>query len=281
VKLYKFMKAKLCRKVLNGRVRFTEYVHLNDPYETEVSLTPQALRRSLEALRKRGLREDEIAALKRQEMLLRRVAPEFVRISATQLSDEQINRVLNLSIYENADFMISEFRDLQNRLRERVGLFCLSARWESHLMWAHYADSHRGVVVEFDRLEDAFSGDETELLGEVKQVLYSEDVPQLDFFTRSTELLFLTKSREWEYEKEFRILLPVSECYPDGNQDDPIYLYELRRDRISSVIFGLRMPDNEKQEIEMTIRNDPLLHHVRMFQVAPCPGQFLLTKTSA
>jgi|SRR5580658_5344823 hypothetical protein len=42
------------------------------------------------------------------------------------------------------------FRWLMSSFERRHGVLCLSEAPANLLMWAHYADSHRGFVVEFD-----------------------------------------------------------------------------------------------------------------------------------
>ncbi|KNE87154.1 hypothetical protein PSTG_19467, partial [Puccinia striiformis f. sp. tritici PST-78] len=35
-------------------------------------------------------------------------------------------------------------------LNKSIGIFCLSEKPDSELMWSHYADSHQGFVIEFE-----------------------------------------------------------------------------------------------------------------------------------
>ena len=81
-------------------------------------------------------------------------------------------------------------------------------------MWSHYADGHRGICLEFDRGND--------LIGTTQQVKYRKTYPE---WTNPYEMpdpldLILTKSEEWWYEREWRIVAtpldgPLKICNAD------------------------------------------------------------------
>ena len=102
----------------------------------------------------------------------------------------------------------------------RYGIFCTTLRHDSLLMWAHYAQSHQGAVLQF---APDFKRDS--VLCASKPVLYAKERP-LPYSSRSDLLrhcitmspeestkrmldkLIFTKSLEWEYEQEFRLVIP-------------------------------------------------------------------------
>ena len=71
-------------------------------------------------------------------------------------------------------------------------------------MFAHYADCHRGCVLEF-------TIDWNDEIGQVFPVTYSETYPQLDYFRmrqdgiRLMKDLLLSKYVQWQYEAEYRV----------------------------------------------------------------------------
>ncbi|AIW17175.1 DUF2971 domain-containing protein [Vibrio tubiashii] len=96
---------------------------------------------------------------------------------------------------------------IESKLQEVV-VTCFTERPTEPLMWAHYADDHKGVCYCFDR-------DNLEFKGNFKRqsVQYSNKVPDLLVFENSTteaqlEMyipnLICTKSEAWAYEKEIR-----------------------------------------------------------------------------
>lgn len=87
-----------------------------------------------------------------------------------------------------------------------LGILCLTVRNDNNLMWAHYADSHRGVCLRFDISRDL------DTFCFPKQVTYDDKVMKFNYI-RSwnlrkgadvTEAIF-HKSAEWSYEQEYRV----------------------------------------------------------------------------
>lgn len=94
-----------------------------------------------------------------------------------------------------------------------IGSLCTDYR--NPLMWAHYADSHKGFCIEFDC--SAETGQDLPLF----PVIYSKDMVKMpwkycltpegtkdpEFSARLIQAV-LTKDDVWKYENEWRILLP-------------------------------------------------------------------------
>ncbi len=104
------------------------------------------------------------------------------------------------------------------------GVFCLSERCDSILMWSHYADCHKGICIGFDTTYFKQP--------HIQKVEYSDKYPKLNYYKSSPEemdrgILF-SKSEEWAYEREWRIVVPEIE-----NR-----VVNLSSDSISSIIFG-------------------------------------------
>ncbi len=97
-------------------------------------------------------------------------------------------------------------REMIEKVRDTLGLLSLTSVNDDLLMWAHYADAHRGICLEFDTATDEH------LIGAAMPVRYQQDYPVLDFFkTDAFEVghtVALTKSLAWSYEQEWRTLKP-------------------------------------------------------------------------
>jgi hypothetical protein len=88
-----------------------------------------------------------------------------------------------------------------------VGVISFTENHNNLLMWSHYADQHKGVVIEFDykRLE-AFFNERFSMDNAIERVLYNrERSPSLHDDICIKDFL-LTKSDDWLYEKEHRVL---------------------------------------------------------------------------
>lgn len=55
--------------------------------------------------------------------------------------------------FENLPSADSTFQSSYDILKSRMGISCLSESDDSLLMWAHYANNHCGICVEYELLE--------------------------------------------------------------------------------------------------------------------------------
>ena len=115
------------------------------------------------------------------------------------------------------------------------GICCFSEVNDDILMWSHYADKHQGVCVEFRPRyhEDPFA--------RIVQVTYPQKYPSIKLCEEDRiEEMFAAKSKHWEYEKEWRVILAES---ADSSQ-------KIYPDEISGIIFGCQIrPDDEVKVI--------------------------------
>ena len=89
-------------------------------------------------------------------------------------------------------------RIAQNRFRDELGVFCLTARPDNQLMWVNYARSHTGFVLGFRTDVPFFQADGRTL----REVVYQSHPPLFD--TTSEESACFYKSQAWYYEEEWR-----------------------------------------------------------------------------
>lgn len=109
---------------------------------------------------------------------------------------------------------IKKFRSDFEDLRTRMGITCLSETDDSLLMWAHYAKNHSGICVEYELLE--FSD---KLHFSPVPIVYSDErvsIHTLENLENDMLGLFIesltSKSPEWSYEKEWRIIRDDGAC---------------------------------------------------------------------
>jgi len=134
---------------------------------------------------------------------------------------------------------------------ERIGVVSLSRDGNNVLMWSHYADLHRGFMLEFripvfGTALDSISAMDRLLPFAVK---YQSARPSikigLELPEDLVEKILLTKSDDWAYEQEERVVYQ--------GRSPGIYAY--RRDEIlATVVAGLRMPAAHRQELETAVK---------------------------
>lgn len=142
------------------------------------------------------------------------------------VSKEEHEKIMSLSgtLLDGASYYNSAW-DAQCGVRASVGVLCFTTKEDNLLMWAHYANNHTGICIEFDRNAEFFNGqyknacglfgrtvkDYYQNIGKLREVKYEIERPmyvepsELEYNTES----WFVKSPEWEYEEEQRLLRPL------------------------------------------------------------------------
>lgn len=103
------------------------------------------------------------------------------------------------------DGMATAVRELTRQIAERNGVACFTTKNDNLLMWAHYADAHRGICLAYRAKYEPF-------VGKLHYVNYVREVPHVSYAMCNNEpgaddllrILYRTKSYEWHYEEEWR-----------------------------------------------------------------------------
>lgn len=111
----------------------------------------------------------------------------------------------------------------QSELLKTYGYICLSSTRSSPAMWGYYADRSRGACIEFTFSYIGFTDDVFKCGGGIVcKVRYSDERVAAN---KTVELL-ITKSKSWEYEKEYRILYKLNQSPVIGViEEDSIQYY--------------------------------------------------------
>ena len=121
----------------------------------------------------------------------------------------------------------------------------------------------------FDR-EHAYFHQQLSSLDEfryVRQVRYSKGRPSIRLTSMEDATgIFLTKSDDWKYEHEWRMMRPL----PDATEtrivkDEPIYLFSFSPDCVTEVILGYRMLPQLKKEILECLASDEQYSNVKKY----------------
>lgn len=87
---------------------------------------------------------------------------------------------------------------------DTTGIFCLSEVNDNPLMWSHYADSHKGVCIEYSPSDHQLFGCDLTAVHYAKSYpkLSSADHPDSAYVRKYLS----TKSDHWKHESEWRII---------------------------------------------------------------------------
>ena len=244
MKLYKYIGSESALKnIVSGRIKFATLDELNDPTELLPKIYENELLESLKEKRVNGYTEDDLLDLRRQESLFRKLSPETMVISAPN-SIEEANQIVKLPVYDNIDYLNNMFRQTVDLMASRCGIFCLSTRYDSLPMWAHYANNALGYVIEFENLESIYHGDETGVLNEIKDIEYKNKRSGITFEKESYNSLFFEKNIDWKYESEKRVVTDLKSCIKHKIGSEVIYIHEIDKKYITKVIFGWKVTES-------------------------------------
>jgi hypothetical protein len=149
---------------------------------------------------------------------------DFKAIRAFQESPEAAaQELLKRGFHKEDSFKQEIAAGLQGMISKKVGICCFSELENNTLMFSHYADSHMGCCIGFNK-----SGD---ILEPARPVKYSDRIPTVSAFALDSnefvDVILFTKSTRWEYEREWHMV------YRPG-------LVQLKARTITSVTFGTR-----------------------------------------
>ncbi len=139
------------------------------------------------------------------------------------------------------DFYLIPFRSRINKF----GLCCFSENFDDILMWSHYSDSHKGLVIKFDKnkLDESIYLNNDLGMTVIDSVSYSKDFPFIkmsrnqDDTAKSVRNIVFTKAINWEYENEIRIL------------SDQVGKHNFDINCIEEIIFGAKFMEIDKVQI--------------------------------
>jgi hypothetical protein len=165
--------------------------------------------------------------------------------------------------------------NLKNDLNNRFGILSLTTRNDNLTMWSHYAFEHKGFVIELSPESQIFQNAKSKikLFRSLQKVSYRTQRPSatlLDSLDNAQGLssllrkIFLTKSLDWKYEQELRMLTTLND---EGVREvsPGIFVKEFEDASIQNIFLGVNSSVTLKGDI-LKILARPDLSHVGVFQ---------------
>lgn len=163
---------------------------------------------------------------------------------------------------------------LVEALVNAYGMLSLTKISDSFQMWALYADGHRGFAIWFT---EGFQNHSC-MKGLDGQNYPIEPVTYVDEYAidpdefiengkvdreRLVKAVFFRKTLRWKYEREYRMVRPLSDCgtytakpgLKTSYRDGGLYLFDLAPQCISSVVFGAHMSVEHKHFIYERVKD--------------------------
>ena len=136
-------------------------------------------------------------------------------------------------------------------ISERYRVYCLSTKPDCELMWAHYANKHQGICLEF-ALPNS-------VLNLALKVSYSKIYPFFDITDSRAEhnlMPLLSKSAAWAYEDEYRLVAQERDtATPHDTLITQGGILQLPEGSLKTVIAGCIAPDTTIAAIKRLVED--------------------------
>lgn len=178
---------------------------------------------------------------------------------------------------EHIEKVRNKYKDgsIGKEIIKRVGVLSLSKDALNILMWSHYANYHKGIVLEF-RIPFHGKKSEEKRIHELLvpfPVRYSNERPIYKMDEDQENILnkiLLTKSEVWDYEQEERVL--------DYKRKAGIYEYA-RDEILASIIAGIKMSDIDYKILEKHVNKIKIrsLKGLKLYRAKEVEKEYRLT----
>ena len=230
---YHTIDENLIKSIINNYLWFSDPSKFNDPYDCNLCLKSESS-------------YDDILTYLNEENKKYHKDDNFITKRA-------------LELYENPDERLQLLKVADQQAIDNLGVCCFSQKDNALLMWSHYGDKHRGICLTFDISQD------TELF---KNILYNVEYPTTypiynwpnDRGTfKSKRFLVATKSKEWEYEDEIRIIRCDSNIPFRGE-------VEFNKNAFVAIKFGYKCAKYDLIAINSLLSSIEGYEHVKFYQ---------------
>lgn len=173
---------------------------------------------------------------------------------------------------------IKKFRSSFETLKSTMGISCFSETDDSLLMWAHYANNHRGMCVEYDLMKINQQLNFTPV-----PIVYSKDRVCFNMLHPDTAgndsiALFIqsitTKSEEWGYEREWRIIRDELACGDKWDAEEKGALLDMICP--SSITLGCAV----ENAFEVSVKKFCEDNRIPMYKMQKDTSQYKLNKVA-
>lgn len=288
--LYKYSSIVGAIKIVkSGAVLLNSPDNFNDPFDSELDVDDSNLRKALELTKNYFLFKIFCDFVQRNDTPLTKSQKAFFCVIRKEIAacgnlirknksyetmpffnralekfdslNEDVAKSIVIAERKFSDEIIPSIKDMRKKAR----ISCFSKRNDSILMWSHYADSHRGVCIEFDETRSFFN-----------DVKYSNAKCKLDLFAATSRILaydfigeklgygdaefasnmlapFYTKSSDWSYEEEVRCVLSDKEEKNNGyRHENGLTLLDMN---IKRILVGSKARVDDLHELIRAAKN--------------------------
>jgi hypothetical protein len=289
---FKYLSPDRTDVLKNQEIRFTQVKYLNDPFEFLPVISRIMDRSDAEHMYEKYLAKamSEVESLNMVENL-----PEEYR---SMIPAEMLQQFSTLTIKEGLAMMpsvhpknlipalltirgdeagVNYSTKIRDSWQEKFGVLSLSQVSDNITMWSHYSRNHSGFVIEFNTQNPFFNckckpSDPIRALRGVKYETERPDIKLYDgasseeeMITFLAEKILLTKSIDWAYEKELRMILPLNETTRVvETESQQIHLRHFEASAVTAIYLGVNTSENTRHEIT-NLLSEPRYRHAQLY----------------
>ena len=177
--------------------------------------------------------------------------------------------------------------DIIEHIKDFCYLKCFSESENDTIMWGHYADSGKGICIEYDL---KLLSQNSKILSSLFPVYYDTErklktllaecaSEEKNLWQKDAKHLLWIKDKRWKSEKEWRIILTDDiceyECVKKASN-----LYKANFDCVTSVTLGPRISDTDEKIVKKEIErlNKTKGKNIRLYKTELHPTKFLINK---
>lgn len=261
MKLYKYTDERGIDIINSLRVKVTQPIYLNDPFE----FTPKPFG---------NLTFDQALNEMTDESIHKIAYKGLIEKGEFQGSYEDYKLKVMEKSEEIADNKVQDYPKMLQQFCEYFsamiskdsGVFCLSAENSSKLMWSHYTNGHKGMLIEFDTEQYPFNS-----IDDLNEVIYQRQRPIINLllpkdsteFEKQIDNIIKTKSEDWSYEKEWRYFLHLK-CYQKITLENGQvgYFLKISPNSISCIVLGNKCDEDCERDIRQTLSSNESFKHI-------------------
>ncbi len=248
--LYKYLPSERVDVLEKLKIRFSPLLSLNDPFENLPLIEMGKEKQECIAESNKGLDEfwfntDESEKTEENKQFLEKLKIEILRDI-----DEKTN------VYKVGQELIS-------LLGDNFGVLSLSRTETSLLMWSHYAEEGKGIVIGFDENHTFFrqrdmKGNTIQPIPVVYSVKRSQIVPGEE---RYYEKLLCEKPLDWAYEEEerlFRTFLSKEGAIGKDLYGQDIILSDLPKETVVFIYLGYNVSEATENRVFKALKTNQI-----------------------
>jgi len=185
--------------------------------------------------------------------------------NSDRMSEKQINEIKEMfeKVNYNSEIVKQYFPSESNDIfRNKMIVKCFTSKNDSILMWSHYAQNHKGIclglevsqysqdpslyLLELDKI-NIYNGKPTKFLP-IDKISYpvSDEIPEFNPFETVKQINYLTtKHKDWQYEQEYRCIMP----YESLNTQ----YVNFKKENLKEIIFGIESSSKDIENIKQIL----------------------------